>query len=102
MGAFNLNYDHLRAFYDGMYKQVRDMTIANTTVSGTSPELVTWEMDLGFTLISDSAEMALKAGETILMKGVQVQHWREYTEGSGEQTWKIYKEMDYFIVSKKH
>ena len=78
------------------------MTITNTTVSGTSPELVTWEMDLGFTLTSDSAEMGLKAGETILMKGVQVQHWCEDAEGSGEKAWRIYKEMDYFIPSKKH
>jgi len=102
MGAFNLNYDALRGFYEAMYNQVHDMTITNTSVSGTTPELVTWEMDLGFTLTTDSAELGLKTGEKVLAKGVQVQHWGEVTDnGSGEKAWKIWKESDYFIVVKK-
>ena len=102
MGAFNLNYDALRGFYEAMYNQVHDMIITNTSVSGTTPELVTWEMDLGFTLTTDSAELGLKTGEKVLAKGVQVQHWGEVTDkGSGEKAWKIWKESDYFIVVKK-
>lgn len=95
-----MDYVSLRAFNEAMYIQVRDMTITNTTVSGTGPELVTWEMDLGFTLNSDSTELGLKAGEKVLMKGVQVQHWREEEEG-GEKVWRIWKEGDYFITSKR-
>jgi ketosteroid isomerase-like protein len=96
MSAYNLNRTSLRGFYDIMYGALHSITITNITVTGSSPDFVTWEMDLGFVMKADDEHLGLKAGAKVLMKGVAVQWWRKE-----EGEWKIWKERDYFIVKKE-
>ena len=96
MSAYDLNYSSLRDFYSTMFSMLHSMTITNVTISGTSPDFVTWEMDLGFVMKVDDEHLGLKAGQKVLMKGAAVQWWREE-----EGKWQIWKERDYFIVKKE-
>jgi hypothetical protein len=96
MSAYNLNHTSLRGFYDMMYGALHSMTITNVTVTGNSPDFVTWEMDLGFVMKGDDEHLGLKAGAKVLMRGAALQWWREE-----DGKWKIWKERDYFIVQKE-
>lgn len=96
MSVYNLNYTALHDFYSMMYSVLHSITITNVTVSGTSPDFVSWEMDLGFVMKADNEHLGFKAGEKALMKGTALQWWREE-----EGKWKIWKERDYFIVKKE-
>jgi hypothetical protein len=96
MSAYNLNRTSLRGFYDMMYGAPHSITITNITVTGSSPDFVTWEMDLGFVMKADDEHLGLKASAKVLMKGVAVQWWRKE-----EGQWKFWKERDYFIVKKE-
>jgi len=73
MSAYNLSHASLRGFYDMMYGALHSMTITNVTVTGSSPDFVTWEMDLGFVMAADDEYLGLKAGAKVLTTGVAVQ-----------------------------
>ena len=75
-----------------MYSKVKDIIISRTTTSGSTPEFVTWEMDLSFVAKSDEDLLGIKEGQKAVMRGVCVQHWREEMG-----KWKIWKEADNFI-----
>ena len=99
MSAYNLNRTALRGFYDMMFQVTSGMTITDVTVSGSAPDFVTWEMDLGFVMKADDEHLGLQAGQKVLMRGVAVQWWRKEGEEGG--AWKIWKERDYFVVKKE-
>ena len=96
MSAYNLNNTSLRGFYEMMYGNLHSMTIVNVTVSGSTPDFVTWEMDIGFVMKVDDEHLGVKKDQKIVMKGVALQWWREE---DGE--WKIWKERDYFMIKSK-
>jgi hypothetical protein len=96
MSAYNLNHTSLRGFYGMMYENLHSMTITNVTVSGSTPDFVTWEMDIGFVMKVDDEHLGVKKDQKIVMRGAALQWWRE---GDGE--WKIWKERDYFMIKSK-
>lgn len=96
MSAYSLNNTSLRGFYESMYGNLHSMTITNVTVSGSTPDFVTWEMDIGFVMKVDGEHLGVKKDQKIVMKGVALQWWREE---DGE--WKIWKERDYFVIKSK-
>jgi hypothetical protein len=96
MSAYNLNYTSLRGFYESMYGNLHSMTITNVTVSGSTPDFVTWEMEIGFVMKVDDEHLGVKKDQKIVMKGAILQWWREE---DGE--WKIWKERDYFVIKSK-
>lgn len=101
MQHYNLNYSALRRFLEGMYEGTKGFSIANSIVSGTSLEVVSWKMDLGFTKVSDTPVMAMETGQQVVMKGVSLQHWREEPlDGSEGKSWKVWKQTDDFVVSQ--
>jgi hypothetical protein len=96
MSAYNLNYTSLRGFYELMYGNLHSMTITNVTVSGSTPEFVTWEVDIGFVMKVDDEHPGVKKDQKIVMKGAILQWWREE-----DREWKIWKERDYFVIKSK-
>jgi hypothetical protein len=96
MSAYNLNHTSLRGFYEMMYGNLHSMTITNVTVSGSTPDFVTWEMDIGFVMKVDDEHLGVKKDQKIVMKGAALQWWREE-----DREWKIWKERDYFMIKSK-
>jgi hypothetical protein len=77
MSAYNLNNASLHGFYEMMYGNLHSLTIANVTVSGSTPEFVTWEMDIGFVMKVDDEHLGVKKDQKVVMKGAALQWWRE-------------------------
>jgi hypothetical protein len=101
-------WESIRQFYTKAYEAIPTFNIQIVNVTCHTPEFVAWELICEGKAAEDLPSLALKAGDTLKLKGVSLVWWR--WEGKGEEWdgdlsedavhgWKIIQERAYYFSS---